>query len=505
MKCYLVAAVIVLAAIAVTAANAAAIRTGNPTELWVIGGGMNAAEQMLTATLQGHTARDNARIWVDIGGMSKALLDQMKHDGVKIHHARSVWDLVKQFRSKIDGGIVYKTGNESVSVVTSLCGVMRAVAIEESLLDKAKTAGLPIIQDVRTMTERDALAKYRGKFKRGIAVCQALDKIAPLRDFAVANRAFVFHHDDSAFCTQVTREFGPAALVYGWGADEHRWVRDISRGNGTAVPADWCMNLSIMQNLPCKIKRPADKPVLAEDGTRYVAFVMSDGDNIQALCGGFAFENGWWGNPHRGTFPMTWEMSPVFADAAPRVLQFFYNHATPNDGFVTGPGVPGYTFQHFQTDRRTIAKQAAGYVRRSDMSIVSVLNDNAGSLEDTFPLLDQPQIDAVIYKDFAPYDRRKGEIAWHNGKPCVAYRFMLWQGMEEPEDIAKAVAKMPAAPKTDLGSFALINVHAWSYSNIGGPMEAVRKTIELLPKGTKVVTANQLIGLMCRCKHSSTK
>lgn len=476
----------------------AAVSSANPKDLWLIEPGkMTHAEEILCATLQGHTAKDTrARIWIKAGGMSEVLLSQMQRDGVKTHEAASVWELVKQFRSKIKGTIIYKAGDESVSVATSLCGPMGGVAIDGSLLDRAKTEGLPVLEDVRGVTEKDAFAKYGSLFKHGTVVCQFLDYGPQLRDFAVANDAFVLHNEDRQLLTDATRAFGPTALVFGWGKNEHLWVMDVSKGNGTGVPADWCLNLSIMQNLPAKIKRPADKPVKMENNVNYIAFVMSDGDNIQVLTGGFGTDKNYWASPMRGTFPMTWEMSPVLAEAAPRVLQYYYSTATASDGFVTGPGAPGYTFPHFQPDKVAIAKQAAGFLRKSGLSIVSVLNDNAGKLEDTIPLLDLPEVDAVIYKDYAPYNRHKGEILWHNGKPCISYKFLVWERIQEPEDIAREVAKMPASPKTDQNSYALVNVHAWSYGKTGGPIEAVKRTIDLLPKNTRVVTANQLIAML---------
>ena len=60
--------------------------------------------------------------------------------------------------------------------------------------------------------------------------------------------------------------------------------------------------------------------------------------------------------------------------------------------------------------------------------------------------------------------------------------------------MADSIARMPQAP--DANSYALINVHAWSYKDLGGPMEAVRQTIDRLPPGTRVVTAEQLIILL---------
>lgn len=80
----------------------------------------------------------------------------------------------------------------------------------------------------------------------------------------------------------------------------------------------------------------------------------------------------------------------------------------------------------------------------------------------------------------------------------MSYRYLLWDPLPKnsPEGVAAAIAGLPASPQTDPNSYALINVHAWSYEAIGGPMEAVARTIELLPPKTRVVTAEELIVLL---------
>ena len=49
---------------------------------------------------------------------------------------------------------------------------------------------------------------------------------------------------------------------------------------------------------------------------------------------------------------------------------------------------------------------------------------------------------------------------------------MLWEPKPEnsPAKVAAAIAAQPASPSTNPDSYALINVHAWSYRDIGGPM-----------------------------------
>ena len=156
------------------------------------------------------------------------------------------------------------------------------------------------------------LARYRAQFARRIAVEQANDKPGHLRDFAVAHRAFTYATADPTFRTQVAKALGPQALVYGWGDDEYRWVSGLSRANATGGPADWCVNLSALQKLPAgRLRRPRRPLPETKEGTRTIAFVVSDGDNLQWLCGNFVGNARYWDSPLRGTFPMTWEAAPA--------------------------------------------------------------------------------------------------------------------------------------------------------------------------------------------------
>ncbi len=66
----------------------------------------------------------------------------------------------------------------------------------------------------------------------------------------------------------------------------------------------------------------------------------------------------------------------------------------------------------------------------------------------------------------------------------------------EPRGRCPRRGSLPAAADTDPDSYALVNVHAWSFRDSGGPMGAVERTIEKLPPGTRVVTASQLVGML---------
>src|SRR5262249_36935817 len=258
-----------------------------------------------------------------------------------------------------------------------------------------------VIYDARDQTEDQIFDQYSDLFSPGIAVEQADTKPAYLRDFAVQNSAFTFYGFDSTFRRRVAAALGPGATIFGWGPSEHTWIADFSSSSGQGVAADWCVNLSALSKLPVEIpgrSHPAPPP--PEDGERIIAFTLSDGDNIQWLTGGMPLDPKYFATPHRGEFSMNWEVSPLLAGVAPRVLKYFFDNATDSDDFVAA-GSPGYRYIHFEPDEpkgTTDAAQTAPYLDSAHLSIVSVINDNAGSLDDVIPLLEVPEVDGVIYK-----------------------------------------------------------------------------------------------------------
>lgn len=360
--------------------------------------------------------------------------------------------------------------------------------------------------DVRGIGEAEAFARFGKESARGIAVHQSVQKPLHLRDLAVARDASTFFDVTSEQRREIVRALGPRTRVFGWGADEHALVRDVSAGGGAVLPADWSLNLSALPHLPAALpqrpKRPEPEPL--RDGERVVAFVVSDGDNLQWTGGGFVDAPGFWASPHRREFPVTWEMAPSLADFAPRVIAHFLRTASTNDDFAAGPSGYGYHFPSAVPDRAAAAAESARASAKAALRLVSVL-DSGGGMEQTRDLLEQPEIDGVLHEDYAPYDKGGGKIWWHRGKPCASYRHLLWEQKRGdgssrpdwlPEGVARAVAGMPSDAAHGTDRFALVNVHAWSFKDSGGPMGAIHRTIGLLPPGTRVVTATDFFKLL---------
>lgn len=466
---------------------------------------LDAAERALLASLQGLANRREAALWVDGGGFARIIPGQLEAEGVRIGRGTPLWELVDFHRDACEGVILCDVNDRSLNVAFSLAGVRRGLVLDASLERRARDLRLPVLADVRGLDEAAAFQRWQPLFARGLLAEQPPAKPLHLRDLLVARGAFVFADVSSERRAEFVRGLGPAALVLGWGRDEYEFVRDVSRGGGAAVPSDWALNLSALARLdaeiPARPRPPSPAPVAA--GDRIVAFVMSDGDNVQWLLNSFTdTDRGWWASPHRGRIPMTWEMAPLLAEFAPRVLAWFYARATAGGGddFVAGPSGHGYFFPgHAGRDLPALAREAARASLRAQLPLVTVLNAG-GTMDDARAYLAHPGVHGVLYKDYAPYHRGQGRILWHDDRPAVSYRFLLWEPNPEnsPEAVARAVAAMPADPASDPGSYALVNVHAWSWRALGGPMEAVKRTVDQFPPRTRVVTAGEFFALLHR-------
>ena len=147
---------------------------------------------------------------------------------------------------------------------------------------------------------------------------------------------------------------------------------------------------------------------------------------------------------------MTWEVSALLGDVAPRVLQYLYANAKPDDAFVAGAGMPGYTYPHFQPDPKGVALQSELLLQKADLPFISVLNANEGTLAETDPLLALPEVRGILYKDYAPYNRSNGALHWSQGKPCLSYKFLLWENIMGPEELARG--RREDADRSQIGS-----------------------------------------------------
>ena len=154
----------------------------------------------------------------------------------------------------------------------------------------------------------------------------------------------------------------------GWGP-EYQLVSFSAAAGAWVHASDWSSDLAQLSNLPAHgavglheegtgaatlaarrgvgaAPARAAELVTSAEPVHTVAFLMSDGDNLCWLQGGWALQEQWWASPQRGQVPIGWTFSPAAQQLFPTVLDYAHEVATPNDTLVAGRAARGTPTPH---------------------------------------------------------------------------------------------------------------------------------------------------------------
>jgi hypothetical protein len=112
----------------------------------------------------------------------------------------------------------------------------------------------------------------------------------------------------------------------------------------------------------------------------YVAFILSDGDNLQYIE---HLMRKLWNNPDRGSVPMGWTLSPAMLDAMPGALNYYWQTATGNDNLISGPSGYGYTYPNSWPNQSLLNQFVAKtdeYNRRAGFRVITIWNTITGGI-----------------------------------------------------------------------------------------------------------------------------
>jgi hypothetical protein len=491
------------------------------TDLWVIQtSSYNGNESAIGSALAGFVNSQNGSnmIWQEYGGSNPVILaNELQGQGVVIHNVTSVWQLVQQFRGFFNQGVQYTENTPSINVAFSLCGLWNDIPIEDGEVATAASYGVNIAFNADGLNDAWTFANYGSQFTKGMAVDLEPGNTGGSRDFGIAHKAFFFSDQNmpTSVDTTYAQAFGPACLFYGYIWNEYPDIQAMSQGGGSLIVTDLAINLEALSVLPPiqPLKFPKRPAVNIESNVSYVAFVMTDGDNIGFYSGDFATANApWWLSPLRGQFPMTWEISPFMAQLAPLLMEYFYNTATPNDGFVGCAEAPGYNYPYDQPSggEAALASKGAAALLASQLTTTGEIDDpngGVGSMGDAAPLVNFPNVQGAVYKVYGDYNQYNGATAWSSCKPIVSEKFGLYmdgQYSNSPPGVAAQINALPTSPLTNQASYALVSVSVWddwstynpSEGSVRSPLWAVQNTISQLNSNVRVVTADQIVAMM---------
>ena len=299
----------------------------------------------------------------------------------------SFFALIRKYQSELSGVVVYN--NESNRALMNLAGtiggIKNALPVDSVLYDEFEKHGinLPITIDL-TNRYVDSGIDFQGMTrvqvyqhmydnywkdctKRVLVSVDPIDHYAYIRDMAAAvgaavvwldprndgNVGRVLDRDGIEVASGYDENFDEKKMLHkflddltagesillGWYAEERSGIGSgTSHGVGT-IPSDYYENSTVYSGQEHAMRPPAVPKKPALENKIYISIFLSDGDNVQYCQHRMSVL---WDDKSRGSFPINWTVSPGLADVGPGLLNYYYDTATDNDCFCSGPSGLGY-------------------------------------------------------------------------------------------------------------------------------------------------------------------
>lgn len=462
---------------------------------------MSKDETSTIASLQGLLAKDDPAIIFSMHGrnVESMLHDMVSQEVVSLDssYLSNPMDLVNEFQDEIEGYILY--GNEPFSSYAATCfaGPLHSIIISESYEDVAIEAGLPLVKDCRTMSMADVWTELKDSVSKEGIVIQPQKSSHFLIDLAVRDNLFYYEVDlEDPLLDTLFTALNPGAAALGWSRyHESELIGMASSYDVGVIPADWALNLSVLDALYPSDFNSIDNPVATEtqslDTTKdYVAFLMSDGDNLQFILNDLIYQGQYLDNGNTESYPLSWTIAPSTASYVPFIGAKVKNwhNGMENMDCIAAPSGWAYVFPEALPSCKAYVEKTTMEMESMGLTILNVIgNDPYCPCIDS--LLQHETIEGLVFYYYENYSKGEGMIEFRYGKPVVYGYSNLWGGFNTPSQLARRLNRL--ARSEEGPSFSLIPVHVWSYGK-----EDVEQCINKLNESTEVVTVSQLFDLV---------
>jgi hypothetical protein len=356
----------------------------------------SSAQMYLFASLKGIVNRTQPRIFSYEGDdFAEGQYTWLQSLGLNWTSPSSNWDLITKYRNEISGLIVYDPAQlATVNLATVLAKDRKALIASPALLSRLQGApyNLPILLDLRGQYT-SSLQVYQAMYNtywpnmdhRILIGLDPAQQKSALREYATALGAATVWLDprnssESSLLNNFLSSMPAGSNYLGWWPDEQSGVSRVSSYGITTIASDWSTNLTMHSGMPrtVNLKTPPAKPAL--QNKIYVAFILSDGDNLQYVE---HLMRKLWNDPGRGQVPMGWTLSPSMLDAMPGALNYYWQSSTANDCLLSGPSGYGYTYPNNWTNQSALNNFVAktdDYNQRAGFRVVTVWNTITGGI-----------------------------------------------------------------------------------------------------------------------------
>jgi hypothetical protein len=358
--------------------------------------GPSSDEMVLFASLKGIVNFKRPRIFSYEGdAFAEGPTTWLQSLGLQWTEVSDKWSLIAKYRDSLQGLIVYDPAQpDTINLATAIARKRKALIASPTLATKLMAAPyhLPILVD------------FRGQFSSKLQVYQTLHdsywptlthravvSISPtihkaaVREYATAIGAATIWLDprtsgESELLNKFLASMGTGTVMLGWWPEEASGVERASQYGIATVASDWSTNLTVHSGTSRAIQIapvPAKPPL---QNKLYVAFILSDGDNLQYVE---HLMRKLWNNVDRGKVPIGWTVSPAMVDAMPGALNFFHRTSTANDNLISGPSGYGYTYPNVWTNAAALDQFVATterYNKKAGLKVITVWNTITGGI-----------------------------------------------------------------------------------------------------------------------------
>ncbi len=489
-----------------------------PTQIFYLDQGyLSTTQQVMVQSLQGLIARVKPALFIRTNG-NRLWLDDLnsqykvsKIDISAISSSKPVEWTLGHFSSYYNSYILCDAYNDTDSLTAAVC---LAAVLPDSLvvdvndLSLMDNLGVSMAYDARGHDEKWVWDQFGESFAKEAIFVQRNDISshgAYLRDLPVALGALTWWHEDLEETEDVFSSFKANIPCFGWDSSvapgEDNAITFHSNHNMYTVVTDWMLNLSLFAGTASmtpvvEFQQPcSDNKYVPEDNVHYVAFCMSDMDNVNTIfsADGWAQNSQRFGSQYRGQFAMGWGMPPVMMKIGPTVMKWWYDNAEETDCFIGYCSGLDYFHPSQFPELELHMSHLDKYLDQADLSTMCILDNYTG------PLTSEAYTTGQLYSQldslrgmFLGYDSGGGKIVWFNGKPMVTGRYALWANRREGVcdtgvNLAASINALPANPYSEDG-YTFVIVHAWSYG-----WDEVAECVSRLDSDVRVVTPNELI------------
>ena len=355
-----------------------------------------SAEMYLFASLKGLVNKTKPRIFSYEGdAFAEGPYTWLQSLGMGYTEHTDKWSLIGKYRNEISGLIVYDPAQiHTVNLATMLAKSRGALIVSPLLLSRLTAApyNLPVLLDLRAQFT-SKLQVYQTLYNtywpsldhRLLIGLNPDAHKAVLREYATALGAAVIWLDpnvaaESALLNNFLSSMPAGSNYMGWWPEEAPGVQRASQYGIATIASDWCSNLTMHSGTSRTVTLKPMPPKPALQNKLYVAFILSDGDNLQYIE---HLMRKLWNNADRGSVPMGWTLSPAMLDAMPGALNYFWQTATDNDNLISGPSGYGYAYPNSWPNQNLLNQFVAkteDYNRRAGFKVITIWNTITGGI-----------------------------------------------------------------------------------------------------------------------------